>query len=63
MKKRILSLFCALFLLYTLPVTVYAEEASPGVDEPAVSDAFLKTVTDNNGILVERKEEGYLLSA
>ena len=64
MKKRILSLLCALFLLHTIPVPALASDAFlPLPEKRIVSSDFLASVTDGNGTELEKDADGYLLLA
>ena len=64
MKKRILSLLCALFLLHTILIPVLASDASlPLPEKRTVTSDFLASVTDGSGTELEKDTDGYLLLA
>ena len=64
MKKRILSLLCALFLLHTILIPALASDASlPPPEKRIVTSDFLASVTDGNGTELEKDTDGYLLLA
>ena len=64
MKKRILSLLCALFLLHTVLIPALASDVPlPLPEKRIVTSDFLASVTDGNGTKLEKDTDGYLLLA